>query len=1011
MGTKDFFDFELPNSITVDSTNTNAVDTNSPLSFLDWVKYFAGLKADPNFLLKQYQQYVADWFKVTQTSTEDTQDYIKGLYTSLFRNIAVNFLNDDERRFISNANLDSPQDVAAIMPFFVRKIKDVCLYLATVRDQIKFNTYTHNLRGSDFSIERAVADEIADSFIDPALVKLYAEEGVTQPQIRSRTVIDIQELYNTGAGYYDINPNLTAADYQVEGDQKTYFAANAYPFDPSVFIDFDRSVVSEIQKYPVLIKEIGANFAVKLQFTAADLSYLKDSDFKNLTNNLDSTNLNLNTLKDALQTFSGTTFFYLSTNSTSQFTFGKLFEADAYKNYLNRRFPTLAQVPSDQVATEAEIGRFFKPDKRGILNFLSFSINGQLSAVEPDKVYVFPDPSKYGNITGVSKTVFESPFKYTDGVSMLKDSDPLSFRFGAALGDLVTKFRGYQSRSESLDLTPTGISKSFDSIEFFEGTRKDRWANNDVFAQLPSNYLPIDERQNNLQVRNDQVLVQSRSDIYGNEFALFKQIEARKDPTQVRLDALGNTLYCDVFDGGLFYTTGYYQTSSYSGFTFDTITMAAYTATSSISYSELSASPALSGQFPSGIAVSDEITQYEYLSVTTFDPTLSSRFTGDTPNYSYYIPSVKFFPELEFYRTYPTFAVTVYDSLEFESPTIYQRTTIDLGLSASGFEQPRWVSVADSGPFTIRGTDPSPIVVPRVYTARNTFVNATLSGSQTRLATPTSTLSADIGLYHEKSVSGDWVFRPYNNTLLKPVSAALSGVFIKYPTEVLQELNGRPRYFDLVYNTLAIETEHYLVFETLTYDYDTDTYSGLPTRTNYLSNFGDPNYTFFSNIWFNESQKEILVCQTTLLSTYSATNYKIVYFNLYRYDFERLQRVWPLTGATFESMREFSLSGTALSGINFSCIERPVLSYGRDTGKFTLKYLAKDTSNMFYDIVHTFKLSNELYELTTDVFKPDMFLHSENFGNNTFSDILYVGTLCPGSSVTLSISSNLLVFN
>ena len=98
--------------------------------------------------------------------------------------------------------------------------------------------------------------------------------------------------------------------------------------------------------------------------------------------------------------------------------------------------------------------------------------------------------------------------------------------------------------------------------------------------------------------------------------------------------------------------------------------------------------------------------------------------------------------------------------------------------------------------------------------------------------------------------------------------------------------------------------------------------------------------------------------------------------------------------------------------INYRRIERPVLSYGHDTGNYTLKYLGKDPSNMFYDNEFTFKISNQVYDLSGNIYKPgDMFLHSENYSNPLSSNITFTKTLAPYVTGNFTISEGRLNFN
>ena len=104
------------------------------------------------------------------------------------------------------------------------------------------------------------------------------------------------------------------------------------------------------------------------------------------------------------------------------------------------------------------------------------------------------------------------------------------------------------------------------------------------------------------------------------------------------------------------------------------------------------------------------------------------------------------------------------------------------------------------------------------------------------------------------------------------------------------------------------------------------------------------------------------------------------------------------------------VSGNYNSFINFVFIERPVLSYGYDTGKYVLKYFGKDPSNMFYSVEYVYKIGTDVYDLSGVVSKPNMFLHSENFGNGIYSGYTSIKTLAPVTTALPAISNNYLVF-
>ena len=592
----DLRDFAIPRSIVADPNNATAVDRDNPLTFLEWVQYFVSIESNPQTLLLEYKRYILNWQNANVNKSTDNQVNLQSLYVSLFRNIAVNILTQEEKRFITNADYTDPQQIAAVVPIFVRKIKDICLYYASTRDNVRSATYSYNIKGSNFALDKIIRDTIDNSFLDPEINKLFLQAGITKTNIKQTLSISFDELYDTETNYYDINPLLPASAYSPTDSRSDYFTSNTYDFDPDLFIDFDNSIVKEIQQYPVILDTLGANFAIDFSVTSNDLQFLKDQDFTNLVNTLDTNNLNLNVLKDTLQTFCGTTFYYLSTNNQSQFTYDKLFDADAFTNYLNRRFPTILQVESDKLEPIQQIGNFFRPDKLGIQNFLAFNIQGSLQGLSPDTIYVFPDPNKYGNITGLSRSTFNNPFSYIEDVSIFKNSISNTTNFGAAITNFVTKFKGYQSRSETLNYDPTGVSRASDNYEFFTGLKKTIWDHSDVFPSNSKNFLPIDDKTNYL-LFNNLTQVQFKQDLYGSSFGLYKEINQAKDPAQVKFNNSGNIIYGITMDGS--------QLLTISGGTWNV--------------------PALSA--------------------TQLD-TNTGTFSSYSPDYT--VPCIRFFPELDF---------------------------------------------------------------------------------------------------------------------------------------------------------------------------------------------------------------------------------------------------------------------------------------------------------------------------------------------------------------------------
>ena len=106
--------------------------------------------------------------------------------------------------------------------------------------------------------------------------------------------------------------------------------------------------------------------------------------------------------------------YYISCNSTSDILSGKMFDAQApHRNLLNINNPATIQVPGNDFKSEREVGLFFRPTNHGMLKIdAAFEPVLDKRTISADTVYIFPDPTRYGNILGVGGSSRQSPFMF-----------------------------------------------------------------------------------------------------------------------------------------------------------------------------------------------------------------------------------------------------------------------------------------------------------------------------------------------------------------------------------------------------------------------------------------------------------------------------------------------------------------------------------------------------------------------------------------------------------------------
>ena len=230
---------------------------------------------------------------------------------------------------------------------------------------------------------------------------------------------------------------------------------------------------------------------------------------------------------------------------------------------------------------------------------------------------------------------------------------------------------------------------------------------------------------------------------------------------------------------------------------------------------------------------------------------------------------------------------------------------------------------------------------------------------------------------------GDFYFRSSNSSVIAPVSAALSGVFIKYAPEIINEINNKLINFDIYYDYLQLETENYLIFDRIDFNYTFNTIQGSSTNEFFIERGQYKQFEKISTVWFNEKENELIFAKTSISPINSATNFKAIYPNIYTFDLYKgkLAQIYPPSVLSDQDLSNFSMSGTNFDAEIIS-IDKPLLTYSSESGYYSITYLARDTSNLFYPVVITFKyLNGILSNIRNIMYKPNMDIVHNNFSN------------------------------
>lgn len=468
---------QIPNSI-INQESTVYNDSVAPYPYLTFITLInVNSITDATQL---YNEYVIAWkqTKVSNTSTTEYKDTIKEKYYELLNNINLSYTDTEERRFLTNLDLTNPLDRDILIPFYINKINDITNYFISKREELKFtvekNKRSNSKKGFAAQLKTFIINELTQN---NAYINL---SDYTLNALTDDLEIDILEKYDIFPHYYDIDPETSANQYNVKDILfNKYFTNNILDYNRLAFVDEQSYLISAIREYALFITDIG--FGISFTNDANDIASLKPKDFINQTHSNTVKDLNINTYKSLTQQYAGVDMHYISSfNGDTQI--GKLFDATAsHANRLNVKNTSIQNIPANEYVTQRNVGKFFLPNNQSVSFYNAYNkrynLNDNISGV-----CIYPDPEICGNIYGTSLTQLKNyPYLWETNLDGLIYEDSYKSIAGQVNTNIYQDFTGYNTESKTCTLT-----HNFESI---------------VNSGIITNY---------------------KTDIYGNEYAIFK---------------------------------------------------------------------------------------------------------------------------------------------------------------------------------------------------------------------------------------------------------------------------------------------------------------------------------------------------------------------------------------------------------------------------------------------------------------------------------------------------------
>lgn len=987
------------------ATSANIKDNLKPFSFLDFI---VNTKVDyaPEEYNKFYLYYLKEWSAVKNNGTSKETEAI-ATYVEFLKEITLTYSTQQELRFLSTLDFTDPVDLDIAIPFYTEKIRQIILFYKNKRDDSKYIVDRNKIKGTEFSIERSIYEKIYDyaftSEEDPHSTSLT----FTLSSLATNLKIDIEEFVDTYSNYFDIP--------RVNNQSQDFNRGNTNDIDVNVFFD----AADEVFKAETFLTEIpiAINNAVNFDVTCSELNPLfastlnANADNAALIRNCDELcgfNIDdkLSLKKKLIEKYIGVDFYYIDTTVSPPVS-GVLFKSERpYANIQNLQTVDTATVPSTQQKLLRDIGIFFKPDKTGLFKLQANKYTYDIDIdkiINSSKVYIFPDPKIYGNVSVNEQEEY-----------------PLIFDF-----DFRHDIRNASSTFASSDPYVKNDEQTISPYYAKEQSELKNYATDD------SVYI------NFADVYNKGYITKYQTDIFGNEYALFKDEfgdgfkSIYSDDTYIKNLQLNGHEFFDLYEGyGFDYSaTGIYTDFIRSGLSSHTVDIETSPSMELSGtpyylhfrefapYQELDTSIPLGSLYSTGFnafttAITSAIPRYfNNLQFNTVfvrikegggfaeidnsvlpDPLFADYEDYPDPTLYYYTELIEggisqLYPIIE--RAYfPNILDEFYDPLlsEISSDPYYNIVTdqsnADFGLDL------KWVLSASSGYY-----DGGYFTDNQVFEEpESEYISGIAEGSTTVLSNLSGT-DVNKAQIEKRNLQGKIYVKNQTYSYSLPLSTALYNIYQKYNSNVREEIYSTPKDLEIIYDNIIVQTNNYLVFDKIVYQdgnfVNPGTKNTYYKRENYLQSF--------SNRFFNEKQKTITFCITDTLSSLSASNIKPIYPNIYQLDIVNniVTKLFPKTSDlsiinSLSSIFSFSEFFSNDYNVNIIRIDTPILTYNSFNEMYKLSFTGVDSNNLFHLFDYEFEIINgEVKFYNGKYYKQSKTLLTTNFSNpnSIFTDI------------------------
>lgn len=195
-----FNELLVNNSITNDLKDEK-IDKETPFSFIKFLGY-SKILDDSLQNIDLYKKYLNEWDDVSVNKDTNETDLIRKQFIDLFRTIILDFTTDEEKRYFNNINFNVEEDLSIAIPFFSKKIKEICQYYQNKRNFYRRDLNLINKRGSINGVKSFVKNSLID-LIYGDNQEINVTRSLTLSSFIQNVEIEIEEGYSIYNDIYD----------------------------------------------------------------------------------------------------------------------------------------------------------------------------------------------------------------------------------------------------------------------------------------------------------------------------------------------------------------------------------------------------------------------------------------------------------------------------------------------------------------------------------------------------------------------------------------------------------------------------------------------------------------------------------------------------------------------------------------------------------------------------------------------------------------------------------------